>query len=161
MKTTKQKTENRNNQIEKVLLRSAAVIVSFVLISFTVSAQGFWKQLLTNNSFGKMAMLIVEESAAGLVADASEADNAVPVEAETSNFYLEQAADKTLELEAWMTDDAYFGAFNYIFEPEVENSLELKDWMTDDAHFSSCFAVGQEDELKLEAWMTDDVYWKL
>ncbi|WP_299584754.1 hypothetical protein, partial [uncultured Sunxiuqinia sp.] len=62
MKTQETNTGNNNNQSEKVLLRSAAVIISFVLISFTVSAQGFWKQLLTNNSFGQVALLMVEET---------------------------------------------------------------------------------------------------
>jgi len=38
-----------------------AIVLSLVLISFTVSAQGFWKQILTNNTYGKMAELMVEQ----------------------------------------------------------------------------------------------------
>jgi hypothetical protein len=57
MRTTNkvQKTENR--PISKTL----AIVISLVLISFTVSAQGFWKQLLVNNTYGKMAELMVEQ----------------------------------------------------------------------------------------------------
>ena len=57
MRTTNkvQKTENR--PISKTL----AIIISLVLISFTVSAQGFWKHLLVNNTYGKMAELMVEQ----------------------------------------------------------------------------------------------------
>lgn len=151
------KTENRNNQVEKVFLRSAAVIISFVLISFTVSAQGFWKQLLTNNSFGKVAMLMVEESEAST----TPAESNLPAETENATFYFEQAVDKTLELEGWMTDDAYFGAFINMAQPEVEQSLEIESWMTEDSYFNSRFSVDTEDELKLEAWMTNDKYWKM
>jgi predicted transcriptional regulator len=160
MKTT-QKTENRNNKVEKVLSRSAAVIVSFVLISFTVSAQGYWKHLLTNNSFGKMALLMVENSNAATSENTNSADASVPVESESSTFFIEPAVDETLDVEAWMTDDAHFGTFSFIFEPAIEKSLELEDWMKDESHFTSRFAVEREEELKLEAWMTDDAYWRL
>jgi hypothetical protein len=45
--TTKNENEMKTkNNVQKTILRSAAVIVSFVLISFTVSAQDFWKRLL-------------------------------------------------------------------------------------------------------------------
>jgi len=155
------KTKNRNNRTKKSFLRGAAVIVSFVLISFTVSAQGFWKQLLINNSFGKMAMLMVEEPEAELMASASETPKSIQSNSESSNFYLEPASDKSLELEDWMTNDFYFGAFNHILDPAVENNLELEDWMKDESHFSNQFAVDQDKDLKLEAWMTENKYWRL
>lgn len=157
MKTQNNKSENRNNQVEKVLLRSAAVIISFVLISFTVSAQGFWKQLLTNNSFGKVAMLMVEE----YEANAGTVEGTLPAETENSTFYMEPAVDKSLEIESWMTDDAYFGAFVNAGVPEVEESLEIENWMTDENYFSNRFSVEKEDELKLEAWMTDNKHWRM
>lgn len=157
MKTQNTKTENRNNRVQKVLLRSAAVILSFVLISFTVSAQGFWKQLLTNNSFAKVAMLTVEES----TANSASVETAVPAESEDSNSYFETAVDKTLNVEGWMTDDAYFGAFNNILVPEVEKGLEIEGWMTDESHFTSQDAQVKDKELKIEAWMTSNKHWKL
>lgn len=154
MKTQETNTGNKNNQSEKVLLRSAAVIISFVLISFTVSAQGFWKQLLTNNSFGQVALLMVEETAA--------AELSVPAAAESTAFYLEQATDAELEVEAWMTDDVYFGAYTHLALPAAEPALELENWMKDEDHFRShLMDVDQEEELELEAWMTDNDYWSL
>ena len=96
MKTRNTKTGNTNNEVERVLLRSAAVIISFVLPSFTVSAQGFWRELLTNNSFGKVALLMVEESA---TAEAT-AESALPAKSSKSIFYFEQAADEALEIES-------------------------------------------------------------
>ncbi len=158
MKTQNTNTKNSNNQVERVILRSAAVIISFVLISFTVSAQGFWKHLLTNNSFGKVALLMVEESAA---ADVS-TESALPSKAGGLAFYFEQATDKALEIESWMTDDAYFGAYTHLAVPEAEASLELEEWMKDENYFSNQLTVEeQEEELELEAWMTDRSYWRL
>lgn len=158
MKTQTTNTGNSNNQVEKVILRSAAVIISFVLISFTVSAQGFWKQILTNNSFGKVALLMVEESA---TAEAT-AESALPAKSSKSIFYFEQAADEALEIESWMTDDAYFGAYTHLAVPEAEAGLELEDWMKDENYFSNKLTVEeQEEELELEAWMTDGHYWRM
>ena len=50
------------NNVQKAILRSGAVVISFVLISFTVSAQEFWKKLLTNSSFNEIALAMVETS---------------------------------------------------------------------------------------------------
>ena len=54
-----QKTENK--PIKKTISKMFAIIISLVLISFTVSAQGFWKQILVNNTYGKMAEMMVEQ----------------------------------------------------------------------------------------------------
>jgi hypothetical protein len=48
------------NNVQKTLLRSTAIVVSFILISFTVTAQGYWTHLLTNNSFTQIASSLVE-----------------------------------------------------------------------------------------------------
>lgn len=57
-----QKTENpgKENPASKIF----AVVLSLVLISMTVSANGFWKHLLTDNSYGRMATLMVSEDSA-------------------------------------------------------------------------------------------------
>lgn len=158
MKTQHTNTANSNKQVERVILRSAAVIISFVLISFTVSAQGFWRELLTNNSFGKVALLMVEESA---TAEAT-AESALPAKSSKSIFYFEQAADEALEIESWMTDDVYFGAYTHLAVPEAEASQELEEWMKDENYFSNKLTVEeQEEELELEAWMTDGSYWRM
>lgn len=158
MKTQNTNTGNTNNEVERVILRSVAVIISFVLISFTVSAQGFWRELLTNNSFGKVALLMVEEST---VAEAS-SESTLPSESAGSVFYIEQATDEALEIESWMTDDVYFGAYTHLAVPEAEASLELEEWMKDENYFSNQLTVEeQEEELELEAWMTDGSYWRM
>jgi len=54
-----QKTENK--LIAKTISKTFAIVISLLLISFTVSAQGFWKQILVNNTYGKMAELMVEQ----------------------------------------------------------------------------------------------------
>ena len=159
MKTQNRKQENRNNQIQKVLLRSAAVIISFVLISFTVSAQGFWKQILTNNSFGEIAMLMVQESEADYTADARNAHSELPANAESATFFMEPAAEEALELESWMTDDAYFGSLNAALQPESEPALELEDWMKDTDHFNNYNSLDTDKSLNIEGWMVDDKYW--
>ena len=153
MKTQNRKQTDRNNQIQKVLLRSAAVIISFVLISFTVSAQGFWKQIMTNNSFGEMAMLMVQES------EANHASSELPTNTETTYLYFEQAADEALELENWMTDDAYFGSLNAALQPESEPTLELEDWMKSADHFNNYQEADADKSLEIEEWMVDDKYW--
>jgi len=158
MKTRNTNTGNSNNEVERVFLRSAAVIISFVLLSFTVSAQGFWRELLTNNSFGKVALLMVEESAGA----ESSSESTLPSETGGSVFYFEQATDEALEIESWMTDDVYFGAYTHLSAPEAEAGLELEEWMKDENYFSNKLTVEeQEDELELEAWMTDGSYWRM
>jgi len=61
MRTTNNVQKTENKQLKKTISKTFAIIISLVLISFTVSAQGFWKQILTNNTYGKMAELMVEQ----------------------------------------------------------------------------------------------------
>ena len=50
------------NNVQKAILKSLAVIISSVLISFTVSAQGFWESILENNTFNEIALAMVESN---------------------------------------------------------------------------------------------------
>ena len=61
MRTTNNVQKTENKQIRKTISKTLAIVLSLVLISFTVSAQGFWKHILTNNTYGKMAELMVEQ----------------------------------------------------------------------------------------------------
>lgn len=160
MKTIRFKKGNKSVRFGKVLLRSGAVIVSVVLLSFTVSAQGLWKQFLTYNSFGKTAILMVHASETGTKAATIETDRKAPSPSETATFRIEPAVDHTLEVEAWMTDDVYFGAYNHLLEVEQDKPLEIEPWMTNDDYFSSRFTRGKDRELEIEAWMIDDRYWR-
>ncbi|WP_163710767.1 hypothetical protein [Mangrovibacterium lignilyticum] len=148
MKTKNEKTENRNNQLSGVLLRTAAVLVSVVLLSFTVSAQDLIKELLSYNSFGKMALIMVDNSE---TEEASEAATA-------ANFAIEEETDAPLNVESWMTNDTYFGSANVFTQVEEESPLEIESWMTDAEFFTSRYAEEQEKELELEAWMCDSSY---
>ena len=139
------------NNVQKTILRSAAVIISFVLISLTVRAQDFWKKLLANSSFNEIALAMVE------VSDKSETSSSAE---STSRFiYLEEANESTLELEDWMTNDYYFDAGGFVLTEEAESELELEDWMTDDWFFQ----VNElnEESLTLEAWMTSEKVWEI
>ena len=61
MRTTNNIQKTENKPIKKTISKMFAIIISLVLISFTVSAQGFWKQILVNNTYGKMAEMMVEQ----------------------------------------------------------------------------------------------------
>ena len=61
MRKTNNVRKTENKQIKKTISKAFAIVVSLVLISFTVSAQGFWKQILVNNTYGMMAELMVEQ----------------------------------------------------------------------------------------------------
>jgi len=172
MKTRNNTTGRSNNQLSGVLLRSAAVVVSVVLLSFTVSAQNLWRELLSYNSFGKMAMLLVDESETGTSTSANfyvEEVNDEALEVESwmtsdayfgaNNSFNEVAQDEALEVESWMTNDAYFGAYNNLFQVEQDEELEVESWMTDENYFTSRYANDRDQELKVEVWMSDDNYW--
>ncbi|NQU86180.1 MAG: hypothetical protein HQ541_10510 [Mariniphaga sp.] len=139
------------NNIQKTTLRSAAVIASFILISLTVSAQDFWRDLITNNSFGEIAEVMVY---------ASMYNNGVVVELDATSKawfdeYVEEVNEENLEIENWMID-ASFSDASIFYEEAQENSLEIESWMMkqqDQENTEILFSELSEPELKLEAWM--------
>ena len=139
------------NNVQKTILRSIAVIVSFVLISFTVSAHDFWKKLLENSSFNEIALAMVETS--------KETTNAESTAADFNLNLLENELEPTLEMEDWMSNDNFFGISNYEMESEIESDLSLQDWMLNE----NLFQVEQNEEmpLELEAWMTSEKVWEI
>lgn len=146
---TKTKAMKTKNNVQKAVLRSAAVIVSFVLISFTVSAQEFWKKLLTHSSFNEIAIALMEtENKAELPAETGSES--------TFRFNLVQENDNQLSLEEWMTKDFYFG-MPLQLNNETENELELENWMFNERVFSP--ETTGESPMELEAWMTSDEVW--
>ncbi|QGY44342.1 hypothetical protein GM418_11945 [Maribellus comscasis] len=139
------------SNVQKAILRSGAVIISFVLISFTVSAQEFWRKLLTHSSFNEIAIAMIETTD-------NKAD--VPVKAgERSNFqfYAVQEFDNDLNLESWMTTDFYFNLVFFKNEAEVESALELEDWMINENLFSP--EKVNDEPMELEAWMISHEVW--
>ncbi len=143
------------NNVQKAILKSAAVIISLVLISFTVNAQNFWKSLLENETFSQIAMAMVsgdsESSAASHEANHTS----------TADLYAEYSAvepEESLELEDWMTSEAVFTS-HYIYETEAEVKTELENWMSNENYFnvtSSSPTIETESELELENWMVND-----
>lgn len=89
MKTIK--AMKTKSDFRKAALRLAAVVVSIVLISITVSAQEFWEKLLTHSSFNEIANAMVETS---------KKDSAsVLSEQESTNWYtFDKAFDPAIEL---------------------------------------------------------------
>ena len=98
-KTEKQKAMKTKNNVQKTILRSIAVVVSFVLISITVSAQGFWKKLLENSSFNEIALAMVETS--------NKEANTEPAAGDFYYSILENETEPNLELEDWMSRKGY------------------------------------------------------
>jgi hypothetical protein len=137
------------NNVQKTVSRSLAVVVSFVLISFTVTAQDFWKTVLTNSSFNEIALAMVETS---------KKPN-VPISESKSNpatIIYENEYESNLEVEDWMTGNTYFKPV-VIYQVEKENALQLEGWMLNE----SLFTVESETDtqLILEDWMTSNKVW--
>lgn len=147
----KTKAMKIKNNVQKAILRSVAVVVSFVLISFTVSAQDFWKKLLENSSFNAIALAMVETS-----------DEVEMRDYKTENFdfsILENETEPTLEMEEWMNDETYFDSFSFQLIEETETEMSLEEWMLDENLFQ--VIESSENPLELETWMTSEKVWKI
>ncbi|QGY44086.1 hypothetical protein GM418_10585 [Maribellus comscasis] len=76
-----------------------------------------------------------------------------------------KAAEITLQLEQWMTDENIWNtiALNTTeFVQETEAELELENWMTNSCSWTlnNSFAKEIEPELAVESWMIDENSWK-
>lgn len=141
----------RGNNVQKTILRSVAVLTSFVLISFTVSAQDFWKKLLTNSSFNEIALALVE--------------NPKPTEkpilpANTFNYNLvEPEFESPLELESWMFTEKKAEIYSIGLTIETEPEITLENWMLDEKRFEP--QMENDSPLELESWMTSESLWNV
>lgn len=146
---TREAMKTKTN-FRKAALRSVAVVVSFVLVSITVSAQEFWKKVLTNSSFNEIALAMVETSNKGEVPAQTKNENA--------HWYsYDKAFDPALELEGWMTSQNYFETIVFSFENEGELPLNVENWMLNESLFYT--RDMQEKPLTLESWMTSADFW--
>lgn len=140
-------------KFQRAILKSLAVVVSFVLISFTVSAQDFWRSLLKNEILGEMAMVRVDSK------DATRTTNAKANNTGVNLFttLLAVEADAELELEAWMVNENTFNATEHL-EQATEEQLNIEEWMKNEANFEVVFNFETEDEktLGIEEWMVND-----
>lgn len=141
----------KTTNFRKAAMRSAAVVVSFVLVSITVSAQEFWKKVLTHSSFNEIALALVEIP-----------EKEAPANENTEGAFwyaFDKAFDPALELEGWMTSESYFETITFDVENEVDVPLKVENWMLDENLFSS--QEMQEKPLELESWMTSADFWAL
>lgn len=162
MKTKNNTQKTENSQLKKMGLRGITVLFILVLISLTtVTAQDFWKQLLNESSYGKMAVMRIEQSAETEKADAViEALNA-ELEAITniSMEALECEAEPGLQLEAWMTDETFFSNIASAITEEADEALKLEEWMISNPNFNNqptASIVEIEQPLEVEAWMINE-----
>ena len=150
MKTNFEK-QKRNN-VQKTFLNVAALIISLIILSTTVDAQGIWKSFLEiNNANGKDLVMVNETK------NPSSVKKADLLKANSNKAYSEQETDEALNLEDWMTNESYF-AVNTV---ETEEALQLEDWMTNENYFiPSSFQLNTviDSPLELEDWMLNDNY---
>ncbi len=140
------------NNVQKTILRSVAVVISFVLISLTVSAQDFWKKLLANSSFNEIAIAMTETS--------KKSETPVNSEMSKSNtLFMNEVSEGQLQIEDWMTDENYFNPAVFKISDVQESSLDVEDWMLNEKLFEK--SLETEPELKVEGWMTSDEAWKI
>jgi hypothetical protein len=150
--TIKTKNENEmktKNNVQKTILRFAAVVISFVLISFTVSAQDFWKKLIAGSSFNAIALAMVDHS--------NEGSHSAELTSSTYDFSYVPEVDESLPLESWMLNDMYHGDAIPTVVNETEKALEIEPWMLNEKLFDGS---SSEEELKLEDWMMSNTVWK-
>ena len=117
------------NNVQKTKSKTLAVIISLVLISFTVKAQDFWKSVSTNDNYNIMAMVDYNfaTTATGLKSATSSAN--------ATTAYAELEKEEELEVEDWMFNENYFPTLLNI-EDELEEPMQLEGWMLDDNFFA-------------------------
>ena len=157
----KQEVMKTINKVQQVAQKTFAVVVSIILISFTVSAQDFWKELVSTNQFEQIALAFSNNTTSS---------KEVALNENSTRFleFYEEAVEEELELEEWMTYETYFPVNVIHFEEGIERALELENWMINDSHFNkqevntkAIFTIEQKKELELENWMINDKVWDL
>ena len=156
------------NNFQKAILKSMAVIVSFVLISLTVNAQNFWGSLLENTAISEIALAMVESNSE---TDRVSTDGNNATGVNSFAYFMEEAVEEPLEIENWMINEAYFGGISMYLEVEDEEVLDIESWMLDSENFhvknnNSDIEINLEymknlkdDKLQIESWMLDKKVW--
>ena len=123
MKTTNNAQKTENGLVKKAIFRGSAVIVSLVLISWTVGSQNFWDQVLTGYNYGKMAMTKVENS----YKTNGSGENDIQFELETQSSNLTEINFEAIEAELELQVEVY-NAAEFV---EAELAAETENWMTE------------------------------
>ena len=140
---------NQQNNVQQTVLRSAAVIVSFILISITVSGQDFLGKLLQTSHFDEIAMVVTKKENKTLACHAN--NEAV--------FSFEEATDPVLRVEEWMFSDDFFKVTQVANEVESETELKIQKWMLNEDLFRVNDAY--ESPLEIDEWMISDKTWEI
>lgn len=162
MKTTDNAQKTENKKFGNSISKTFAVILSLVLISFTVSANGFWKQLLINNAYGKMAILMLdqENEAAHVYSSAAPSTHSIEAIGASDLFFTDVAKDKNLVIENWMIANANFNASVFADQPGADKPMNIESWMIENPGFeANGISTENEPALKVEPWMTDNTLW--
>ncbi|NCB06955.1 MAG: hypothetical protein EOM73_02185 [Bacteroidia bacterium] len=116
------------NNVQKTKSKTLAVIISLVLISFTVKAQDFWKSVSTNDNYNTIAMIDhnFAPTATGL--------KSVNSSTNATTAYAELEKEEELEVEDWMLNEDFFPTLLNM-EDELEEPMQLEVWMLDDNFF--------------------------
>lgn len=86
------------NKVQKVAQKTIAVVVSIILISFTVSAQDFWKELVLMNQLEQIALAFTDNTTSS---------KKVSINENFTRFleFYDEAIEEELELENWMIEE--------------------------------------------------------
>lgn len=140
MKTIKHFLENRTISFPRIWIIGAIIISCVLILSLSVRSQVSGKEFSKRRALDKLAMTTITGADTPKINEADEKTG-------TPIFY-ELDSDKPMELESWMTDDAYFGAYNRLFKIEKEPEMKLEDWMLDESHFSLRVIMNDGRKLK-------------
>ena len=126
------------NNTQKTDLKSLAVIISFVLISFTASTQDFQHSIAENETTKEMALAVIySRNESNLAASAV----AEPADFNSTETYSGTESESKLEMEEWMTNDNFFKVeenptkkkiiktATFVFEETEDSKLEFEAWM--------------------------------
>lgn len=146
----------RKNNVQKTSLNVIAIIISLVILSVNVDAQGMWQSFQEMKNADDNEMLLANDSQ-----NHSYENEAGLTEASSYEAYEEQETEATLDLEDWMTNESFFTVNT--METETENALELEDWMVNENYFNQAVFQNEaetESALELEDWMVNDTYFQ-
>jgi hypothetical protein len=137
------------NNVQKTKSKSLAVIISLVLISFTVKAQDFWKSVSVNDNYNIMAM--VDSNFASTTTGLKSAVTTA------SPAYAELEKEEGLEMEDWMFNEDFF-VTSLDMENEKEEPMQMEVWMLDDNFFAEDEPKTKNDQNRVSSSKDNDQF---
>lgn len=163
MKTIKNVQKTENKKTLNAVSKTFAVVASLVLLSLTSSANGFWKQVMVNNSFGKMAVMMDDHALANNVLplldrSLSTLDSGIAAKGVFGLTEQNMNSESPFKIENRTIARDFFEPTTDLMEVDAERPLTLEPWMIGD-NFWETGKVDAEPNLKLEEWMTNERIW--